>query len=243
MELGSGNSLKTHFLIDALLDRSERLSYSPIDISPRILLESAEALRKKYPELTVTPITAEYAEGLHRLELRETRPRLILWLGSSIGNFDQDEAVGFLQSLVAGLSSHDHFLIGFDLQKDRAVLEAAYNDSQGVTARFNLNLLTRINRELEGEFDTSKFEHLAIYCTEKNRIEMYLVSTCEQEVYVAHLDHTYIFKKNERIHTENSYKYSFPMIQDIAGQVGMTVITQWIDPLNYFNLTLFRAGA
>ncbi len=242
VELGSGNSLKTHFLIEALLERRNPVTYSPIDISPEILKKSVEALRKKYPELQVSPLAAEYAEGLRQLDLQDGSSRLILWLGSSIGNYDQDEAVSFLRSLGAGLSSNDHFLIGFDLQKNRAVLESAYSDSQGVTARFNLNLLTRINRELGGEFDPGNFAHLALYNTEKNRIEMYLVSTCVQVVYIASLDHRYVFKKDERIHTEYSYKYSFPLIQNIADQVGLTLIQQWFDPLNYFNLTLFRTG-
>ncbi len=224
--------------------RSERkpVIYSPIDISPEILKKSVEALGKKYPELKVFPIAAEYAEGLRQLDLLEGSSRLILWLGSSIGNYDQDEAVSFLKSLVAGLPTKDYFLIGFDMQKDKSVLENAYSDSQGVTAQFNLNLLNRINRELGGEFDTGNFMHLALYYTEKNRIEMYLVSTCEQEVYIARLDHSYVFKKDEKIHTEYSYKYSSPLIQKIADQVGLTLIQQWFDSLNYFTLTLFRTG-
>ena len=172
--------------------------------------------------------------------MQSEKSKLILWLGSSIGNFEQEEAIQFLKNSITSLSPGDFFLIGFDLKKEKTILEKAYNDAQQVTAEFNLNLLTRINRELGGEFDLDKFTHQAVYNNKKNRIEMYLISTCEQDVYIADLDRSYHFRKNERIHTENSHKYSLEMIENLSRQVGMKIIRKWFDPQHYFNLTLFK---
>ena len=239
VELGSGSSVKTRLIIEALLAQHGRASYTPIDISRSMLEESAAQLRERYDGLDIVLIAAEYREGLRRLESFERRPKLILWLGSSIGNFERDAAVGFLKDIIDGLSPHDRLLIGFDLVKDVRVLENAYNDSRKVTAAFNLNLLARINRELGGGFDIDSFEHIAVYNTEKDRIEMYLVSTKEQDVPISHLERSFHFDRGERIHTENSHKYTHEAIEGIADEVDLRIIRQWHDPRRWFNLTLF----
>ena len=153
VELGSGSSIKTQLIIEELLNQHNKASYSPIDISQRMLSESSISLLEKYPNLEIISVAAEYDEGLRQLEMHNERPKLILWLGSSIGNFKPEEAIDFLKNIVKILSPNDFFLFGFDLQKEKNLLVKAYNDSQEVTAEFNLNLLSRINRELGGEFD------------------------------------------------------------------------------------------
>jgi dimethylhistidine N-methyltransferase len=206
-----------------------------------MLRESSISLLEEYPNLEIISVAAEYDEGLRRLDMHSDRPKLILWLGSSIGNFLPEEAVDFLKNIVKILSPNDFFLIGFDLQKEKNILLKAYNDAQDVTAQFNLNLLSRINRELGGEFDPDKFIHRAVYNDEKDRIEMNLISTCEQDIRIADLDCSYHFDKNERIHTENSYKFSVGDIHDLADQVGLKVFKKWYDSKKYFNVTLFKA--
>jgi L-histidine N-alpha-methyltransferase len=204
-----------------------------------MLEASAEKLRAKYDGLEIVSIAADYTEGLARLREFDKRPELILWLGSSIGNFERGGAVAFLRSITVGLTTRDRLLIGFDLVKDLDVLKKAYNDSRGVTAAFNLNLLARINRELGGTFDIDSFEHIAEYNTEKDRIEMYLVSKRDQDVAIKSLGRTFHFEKGERIHTENSHKYTQAAIKGIADEVGLHIIRQWNDPKDWFNLTLF----
>jgi len=240
VELGSGSCTKTQYLIEELLNQYDKVTYGPIDISKKMLKESAKSLLERYEDLEIISVAADYGEGLRQLDMRNEQPKLILWLGSSIGNFDSGEAVCFLRNILKSLSPEGLFLIGFDLEKERSILEKAYNDSQGVTAEFNLNLLSRINRELEGEFDLTRFAHEAVYNKERCRIEMYLISKCEQEVYVAGLDRCYHFDKDERIHTENSHKYSARAIEALADRAGMTIVKQWSDPRRYFNLTMFR---
>jgi L-histidine N-alpha-methyltransferase len=205
-----------------------------------MLKQSAMWLLDRYDDLEIISVAAEYGEGLRQLDMRRDEPKLILWLGSSIGNFNLKEAVGFLKSIVKSLSGEDHLLIGFDLEKAKGILEQAYNDSRGVTAAFNLNLLTRINRELGGEFDLKRFTHRAVYNEVRSRIEMYLVSTSEQEVYIDALDRSYHFDKGERIHTENSHKFSSGVIDALADKAGMKIVERWSDARAYFNLTLFR---
>jgi dimethylhistidine N-methyltransferase len=197
-------------------------------------------LLERYADLEIISVAAEYDEGIRQVELHLDQPKLVLWLGSSIGNFEFEEAVGFLKGIVKHLTHEDLLLIGFDLVKDRRVLESAYNDSQGVTARFNLNLLSRINRELQGEFDLELFAHRAVYNGQRRRVEMYLASRCSQDVLIGDLDSSYHFDKNERIHTENSHKFTLEAIDTISRQTGLTMVNRWLDAKKYFCLTLFR---
>ena len=240
VELGSGSCVKTEYIIEELLDRYGKVVYSPIDISQRMLKESAMSLLERYTDLEIISVAAEYDEGIRLLEMHLDRPKLVLWLGSSIGNFEFAEAAEFLKNIVRLLTPGDLFLIGFDLEKDRRILEGAYDDSMGVTARFNLNLLSRINRELGGEFDVDLFTHKAVYNEEQSRIEMYLVSKREQDIRIADLGRSYHFDENEGVHTENSHKFSLGAIETLSRQAGMRIVKQWLDDKKYFCLTLFR---
>lgn len=240
VELGSGSAIKTELIIEEMLNQHDKVVYSPIDISEKMLMESSSLLLEKYENLEINSVAAEYDEGLRQIDMQTSQAKLILWLGSSIGNFEKVTAIAFVKNLLQSSSSDDYFLFGFDLIKDRKILLDAYNDSQGVTAQFNLNLLKRINRELAGEFDLDNFIHKAIYNEEKNRIEMHLKSTCEQDIYIADLDASYYFEKDETIHTENSHKFSQESIHKLAEQTGLTIFKQWFDEKHYFNLTLFK---
>lgn len=242
VELGSGSCVKTEYIIEELLGQYGKVLYSPIDISRRMLKESAVALLERYDDLEIISVAAEYAEGIRRIEMHLDQPKLILWLGSSIGNFEFREAARFLRGVVRFLAPEDLFLIGFDLVKDRRILESAYNDSQGVTAQFNLNLLSRINRELGGGFDLDLFKHKAIFNQDSSRIEMHLASTCKQSVFIGDLGSTYHFEENETIHTENSHKFTLEAIEEISRQAGMHPVKQWFDDKEYFCLALLRPG-
>ena len=239
IELGSGSAVKTRLLLDAFLRRRPRLRYVPVDISRGILEESSLALLADYPGLEIRAIAGEYEEGLRHLEAEADRPKLILWLGSNIGNFERPDAAAFLRRVQETMAAGDALLIGIDLRKDRAVLEPAYDDSRGVTAAFNRNLLVRINRELGGHFDPSSFRHRAVYNEDEGRVEMYLVSTRAQRVAIDRLGLEVAFAEGEAIHTENSYKYSVAEIAALAGAAGLRLERQWFDPERRFSLNLF----
>ena len=245
VELGSGSSVKTQILLENIMEEQRRLHYLPIDISPTILDETARKLDARYPRLTIIPIASEYGEGLRqatRLAIREPQVaerKLVLFLGSSIGNFEPREARSFLKTLRDGLGEDDALLIGFDLQKDRSILEPAYDDASGVTARFNLNILTRINRDLGGEFELSSFRHRANYNQEAGRMEMHLVSRKTQRVAIRRLEETFAFAEGESIHTESSYKYTVPLIEDIAANTRFRVGRVFTDPKHWYALALF----
>jgi dimethylhistidine N-methyltransferase len=239
VELGSGSASKTRLLIDAMLDSRPTLRYVPIDISPTMLEESSKALLADYDRLAITAIAAEYEDGLALLPGKTSSPRLIAWLGSNIGNLDRGEAVRFLSRLRAASSREDRVLCGIDLRKGRSVLEPAYEDARGVTARFNLNLLARINRELGGRFDLSLFRHRAVYDEVTGRVAMYLVSGRAQRVTIAALGLEATFGEGEAIHTEDSYKYSLAEIDSLAASAGFRVEARWLDGEQRFSLNLF----
>ncbi len=238
IELGSGSAVKTRLVIEALLDRHERLEYVPIDISRSALEESAAGLLRDYPALRIHAVAGDYHEGLQHLDTGPDRPKLVLWLGSSIGNLDRADAGAFLRRIRGMLSPPDRLLVGIDLRKDRAVLEPAYDDARGVTARFNLNVLARINRELGGRFDLKAFRHRAVYDEEAGRIEMYLVSTRAQSIRIEDLRLTVPFAAGEAIHTENSYKYSAAEIEALASAAQFRIHDQWLDAAGRFSENL-----
>jgi len=239
IELGSGNAVKTRLLLQALLP-GRQVRYVPIDICRPVLEESAAGLMQRFPSLEIFAVAAEYHEGLRYLRSESDRPRLILWLGSNIGNFTRAEAATFLRRIRDTMTPADRMLVGVDLRKDRAVLEAAYDDAAGVTAAFNLNLLARINRELDGDLDLGAFRHRAIYNPDLGRIEMYLVSTRAQRVTIGRLGLKVAFAPGEAIHTENSYKYSLTEIDEVSKAAGLLAERCWQDAEGRFSLQLFR---
>jgi dimethylhistidine N-methyltransferase len=242
-ELGSGSASKTRRIIDALLAEQKRLTYVPVDISPAALEASARALLGDYADLSVTAYAADYDTALPRLgESREEGARaLVLFLGSNIGNFDRGEARAFLERLRGVLRAGDRLLLGADLKKDAAVLEAAYDDALGVTAAFNLNLLARINRELGADFSPRDFRHLALYDEPEGRVEMHLESAREQTVRVGALGLDVEFGAGERVHTENSYKYSLAELSALAAETGFSRAHTWLDSGERFSSSLFVA--
>jgi L-histidine Nalpha-methyltransferase len=240
VELGSGSSSKTRRLIEAALRTYGTLHYVPIDVSKSILEESAEALVDAYPDLRVTGFAANYRDALAGVVERFDRPKLFVFLGSSLGNYETDEAVDLLSLVAGSMDPSDRLLLGTDLDKDATILEAAYDDAQGVTAQFNLNLLTRINRELAGQFDLGKFEHRARYRGDLRRVEMHLVSRMDQEVAIPGAGLTVRFAEGESIHTENSHKYTVETLQPPADRSGLHEEAAWTDPLERFRVQLWR---
>ena len=240
VELGSGSAEKTQHLIDVLIERQDGLRFVPVDISAEVIEASSYDLLKSYPGLEVLGVAAEYRAGLKKIDQEVEGSKLILWLGSNVGNFEREEAARFLGHIGEQMTDQDRLLMGVDLRKDRAVLEAAYDDSRGVTARFNLNLLERINRELGGQFEVDTFRHRAAYNEEAGRVEMYLGSTCAQTVRIEDLDLEVSFEKGEEIHTENSYKYSLGEIDTLADGGGLQVERQWLDTQRLFSKNLLK---
>lgn len=233
LEFGSGSSRKTRLLIEAALRRQARLEYVPIDISRTFLRESSEALLSGYPGLSVTALSGEYFDAALAMPATDG-PRLILFLGSNIGNLAHDEAVSFLSRVRAGMCPDDRLLVGTDLVKDAAVLEAAYDDAQGVTARFNLNLLERINREIGGHFDTACFRHVAPWDPIAGRIEMRLISLGDQRVRIDDLETTFEFADGEAIVTEWSQKYTREGFESICAAAHLRVGASWQDDRRWF---------
>ena len=238
VELGSGSATKTRTLIEALLRRRGRLRYVPIDISRTMLEESSRALLTDHPTLEITAIAAEYRAGLRLLRRQRQQPKLIAWLGSNVGNFDRSEAARFLRGVRTTMSPGDRLLMGVDLRKSREVLEPAYDDAAGVTARFNLNLLDRINRDLGGHFDLTAFAHRARWNERLGRVEMHLVSRRAQVVGIDALALEVPFRDGEAIFTESSYKYSFAELERLARASGLGVERQWLDRRGRFSVNL-----
>ena len=239
VEFGSGSSVKTRLLLSAALRRQRSVHYLPIDISGDFLRISSMALLDDFEGLNITAIAAEYQDGIARLPEKDG-PRLILFLGSSIGNFTRDEAAEFLTLVRKSMRSEDRLLIGIDLLKDRARIEGAYNDAQGVTAAFNKNLLTRVNRELGANIDATAFEHVAPFVEEHSRIEMHLVCHRAHQAYVGAVEMTFPFRQGEIIHTENSHKYSLGGFAAMCRGTGLTVQRHWTDDKEWFALLLLE---
>jgi len=239
VELGAGSASKTQVLIEALLRRQLRAEFYPVDVSSSALQGALTTLNGHFPRLRVSPIVADYT---HRLpDLKEFSGRkLVLFIGSTIGNFEPEEAEQFLKRVRRSLNAGDALLIGFDLIKDAEVLHAAYNDAQGITAAFNKNVLVRINRELNGSFDVDAFAHIAFWNARKSRIEMHLESLHEQTVWVQDLGRGFHFAKGERIHTENSYKFNLRSMKQLLRSSGFTLETNWTDPQGWFGEALAR---
>ncbi len=242
VELGSGSSAKSRFLIRELVGRQGSLHYQPIDISPTMLAESSAALLSEFPGLRITAIAGDYTESLSLSEHSSDERRLVLFLGSNIGNYDPPAARALIARLRAALLPGDALLIGADLRKPAERLEAAYDDSLGLTAAFNLNLLLRINRELGGQFDLRSFAHRAKFNPVLGRVEMHLESRVAQDVEIAALDLTLHFTAGETIHTENSYKYQVEELAALAGETGFEVARSWFDAREQFSCNLWFAA-
>lgn len=231
IEYGSGSSQKVRLLLDAF---HEPKRYVPIDISKQYLVACAEALQSEFPDLEVIPICTDYTTPIALPEeIEREQPRLVFFPGSTIGNFEPEQLPPLLRSMREAAGRDGKILVGVDLIKDPGILHEAYNDAKGVTAEFNLNLLRRINRELDANFQLDRFEHLAVYNEQKQRIEMQLISVTGQTARVG--DRAFQFEAGESIFTESSYKYSLDTFARIVETEGLEVKQVWRDDAGLFS--------
>src|SRR5450830_568698 len=235
VEFGSGSNKKARILLRAAPPLA---AYIPVDICGEMLEQEAAELRPDFPQIKVLTVTADITHPFDLPDEAKAAPtRVGFFPGSTIGNFERHEAAAFLRNASRILGPGAKLIIGADLIKPAKVLNAAYNDAAGVTAKFNLNLLVRINRELRGTFKLDTFEHHAFYNRERHRIEMHLASLKRQKVWVA--GETIEFRAGETIHTENSYKYSIESLGALARGVGWTPVAAWTDSQGYFSIQAF----
>jgi L-histidine N-alpha-methyltransferase len=245
-ELGAGSAEKTRLLLHAAVERQHAVVYEPIDVSSTALDLAKRRIEREIPGVTVAPRVMDYTDGdgrrFHLGALDPDERRLVLYIGSSIGNFEPSEAERLLCRVRAGLEVGDSMLLGVDLVKDKARLVAAYDDAQGVTAAFNKNVLVRLNREVDADFDVDAFAHRAVWNQAKSRMEMHLVSRRAQQVSIDELDMTVEFAAGETIHTENSYKYRPGQAEALLAKTGFKPVETWTDAKGWFAVCLGRAG-
>ena len=237
VELGSGSSVKTRLILDIFDKICDYTEYCPIDISD-ILTESSELLLQDYENLSITGIVDTYEGGLEFIENFYDTKNLIVFLGSSFGNFLPVEGEKFLKKINSHMKQDDLFLIGLDLVKNKSILENAYDDSQGITAQFNLNVLSRINDELDADFDLRNFKHYSTYNEKEQRIEMYLESLINQSVIISKSNLLLKFQKGELIHTEYSHKFKLSQIKELMRNAGFLNKKIWLDENHFFALVL-----
>ncbi|WP_017318224.1 L-histidine N(alpha)-methyltransferase [Mastigocladopsis repens] len=243
VELGSGSSTKTRILLDAYNELSYPLRYLPIDVSAGMLESSARQLLADYPSLQVHALAGTYELALAELKPAKLPNRMICFIGSSLGNMNSQECDVFFSQITDALEIGEYVLLGVDLQKPKHLLEAAYNDSQGVTAAFNLNMLEHLNRQFEGNFDTTQFEHWAFYNETKNQIEMHLRSLRSQTIQLRTLNLTVHFEAGETILTEISRKFDLNSIQQALKAKSLVPQKVWTDPNQWFGLLLCQLQA
>ncbi len=238
IEFGSGSSVKTEFLLDTLPALS---AYISVDVSRTALQDAADRLAHRFPDLVLKPILGDFWQPIDFAADVAQYPRIGFFPGSTIGNFTHAEAAKLLAIFAGHLSLGGRLIIGVDMKKDVQTLLRAYDDSAGVTAAFNLNLLTHINRELEGSFELDLFRHKVIYNAKEGRVEMHLLSLIDQDVSVC--GHVFSFVEGETIHTENSYKYSIEQFQTLARSAGWQPHAVWTDSAEQFSIHELRLGS
>jgi len=236
VEYGSGSGRKTEQLLEGLHDP---VAYTPIEISPSTVLASTQRLAQAFPGIEMLPVCADFTQPVQLPHpTREPRHTLVFFPGSTLGNFAHDEALALLRSMRATMGPRGEALIGIDLVKDPAVLEAAYNDAAGITAAFTLNLLARLNRDIGSDFDLDGFAHRAVYSPERTRIETFLVSQCAQRVQVR--GEVFAFAEGEAMQVEYSHKYTDEGFAALAASAGLKVVERWNDPDDWFGLRLLE---
>lgn len=243
LELGAGSAEKTRLLLSAAVAHQKHVSYQPVDVSASALEAARERLGRELPHVAVEPLVADYTRGVLLDPCESGECRLALFIGSSIGNFDPEDALNLLQCLRDALEPGDGLLLGVDLApaangKTDAELIAAYDDRQGVTAQFNKNMLVRLNRDLGAEFDLDAFRHQIRWNREQSRIEMHLESLCAQTVSIAALEQEFTFAPGETIHTENSYKYRTGQAEELLRAAGFESKRRWSDAAGWFAVHL-----
>lgn len=239
VELGAGDGTKTKHLLRHALDSGMEPVYRPIDISPHVLKQLGNALRKELPDLHFEPIVAEYFQAMKQLSSTKGQHKAILFLGSNIGNLDRTRAIAMLRGIAEHLASGDRLLIGFDLKKDPDTIRSAYNDIGGHTCDFNLNLLARMNRELGCDAVISNFMHAPMYDPGTGCAKSYLLSTCDQELHIPGAEAPIKLREWEAIHTEISQKYDRHMIEDLAQGAGLRITAEFTDNKGLFTDVVF----
>lgn len=239
IELGAGTASKTGLLLGAAVRKQKTVTYRAIDVSESALNEARRTIQESLPEVTVETRVGDYTEGLGDIE--STGRKLVLYIGSSIGNFEPSDAAQLLVSVRRQLSRGDKLLLGVDHVKDRTTLRLAYDDAAGVTAAFNLNLLARMNRELGANFNPRRFRHRVLWNHERSRMEMHLESLLAQQVSIAALELNIRLQSGETIHTENSYKFTPDSVGELLERGGFTVENCWTDRKQWFGVYLAAA--
>lgn len=239
IELGAGDGLKTSLLLENFMKQKAEFKYVPVDISEDALNDLVSKIEKDFPELELTGISGDYFEVLSDLNYCDSCKKVILFLGSNIGNYNKDESIDFFLKLSEGMNAGDMILTGFDLIKNPQLIMDAYNDKAGITREFNLNLLRRMNRELGANFKTDLFLHHPVFDPKTASAKSYLLSTVKQSVYFESMNSSINFEQWEPIFMEESRKFSLPQIADIAAKSGFELIRNYQDSRNYFSDSLW----
>lgn len=239
IELGAGDGHKSQLIINGFLDSKQKVNFYPIDISLEAMKQLEETI-VPHKNLTIHGVVADYFEGLKFVRKKSKNRQLVLFLGSNIGNFNRIQTQGFLRKIWLNMNHGDNILIGFDLKKKVSTLIAAYNDSSGLTQDFNLNLLSRINNVLGGNFNCEKFEHLGCYNPILGAMESYLISKTKQVVHISEIQRSFHFEKSEPIHLEYSFKFLKSDIDSLCSSTGFEVLNHYHDSNNYFADSLWR---
>ena len=240
IEFGAGDASKTKVLIRHFLEGEMAFEYNPIDISANVINTLASDLQENLPDLRLAPINMEYFSALEEISKKDTCKKVILFLGSNIGNFTSEQSDEFFGTLASKMSRGDQMLTGFDLKKDPGVILAAYNDSKGITSDFNLNLLHRIRVELGWDIDPAKFYHYPVYDPQEGAAKSYLVSRLEQDIILENHPYTIHFSEGETIFMEISQKYSVEDISGFASRAGFHILKNFFDPKGYFVNSLWE---
>lgn len=240
IELGAGDGLKTEILLKYLCSRHVRFTYRPVDISASVLEQLSRRLKKNLPELDIQPVNKSYYDAVG--DLHGDEKKVIFFLGANIGNFTPQEALGFLKNISVHLEGDGLALIGFDLKKDPRIIARAYDDEGGITKAFNINLLRRLNRELDAQFALTQFDHYASYDPETGAARSFLVSLKDQDVLIGALKKIYHFAHWETINTEISQKYDLLMIEKTLSEAGLEIVDLFFDAGHFFCDVLVRKG-
>jgi L-histidine Nalpha-methyltransferase len=240
IDLGAGDGLKTTVLLEYFIEQHADFEFTPIDISQNAVDKLIEKIHHSLPELKISGIAVDYPEALNRLKERKNLKKVILFLGSNIGNFQRKEAVTFLHKLQKSLNKGDLLLIGFDLKKDPRIILHAYDDNKGITAAFNYNLLIRMNDELDADFILPQYSHAPSYCPLTGELRSFIISKCRQSVKIGKLHKTFHFDEWEAILTEYSNKYDLAGIESMAKDAGFEVIGNYFDKRRFFADSLWR---
>lgn len=240
LELGAGDGMKTKVLLKHFVKQKANFTYSPVDISGTVICELIKDFKNEIPDLHVEGLKGDYFKMISSFKYKISKRKIVLFLGSNIGNFPLEQSIDFLRKLKKSMNINDLLFIGFDLKKDESLILDAYNDASGHTAAFNLNLLYRINREMDADFIPDNFYHEEVYDTKSGKAESFLISKQEQSVIIKKLNTTFFFAEGEKIFTEMSQKFSINMIEEFAEKSGFEIVRNYFDKRQYYMNSLWK---